>query len=168
MPRLPGLYAIHGGASTWLALGLGEPPDDRPLYIGKAEASLAGRDIDTHFGAGRTGQSTVRRSVAALLHDALGFRGMPRNPAKPGYFANYGLSAGHDQLLTEWMQTHLRLAVWPRPDRSGGALLAIERHLLAALRPPLNLKDVSTPWSSRLSAARSVMADEARAWRPSS
>jgi len=75
-------------------------PTNRPLYVGKAENSLVARDVKTHFGDGRTGQSTVRRSFAALLHDELGLRGVPRNTAKPGYYANYGLSAPHDAVLT--------------------------------------------------------------------
>ena len=165
VPRKPGLYTIHGSATAWRELGLGKPRDERPLYVGKAEESLAGRDIDTHFGNGRTGQSTVRRSFAALLHDTLGLRGMPRNPARPGYFTNYGLSPEHDELLTRWMREHLRLAVWPKPEECKVALLTIERRLLATLQPPLNLKDVATPWSAKLSAARRVLADEARDWR---
>jgi GIY-YIG catalytic domain len=71
VPDRPGLYAIHGDGNTWTGLGLGKPPDDRPLYVGKAEDSLVARDVKTHFGDGRTGQSTVRRSFAALLHDEL-------------------------------------------------------------------------------------------------
>jgi hypothetical protein len=41
---------------------------------------------------------------AALLHDMLGLRGVPRNTAKPGYFANYGLAGTHDAALTSWMK----------------------------------------------------------------
>lgn len=33
----PGSCALHDEASTWRDLGLGEPPDGRPLYVGKAE-----------------------------------------------------------------------------------------------------------------------------------
>jgi hypothetical protein len=68
---VPGLYAIYGGQDIWLQLGLGDPPDDRPLYVGKAEESLVSRDLKTHFGSGRTGSSTVRRSFAALLRGTL-------------------------------------------------------------------------------------------------
>jgi hypothetical protein len=88
VPPRPGLYAIHGSAETWVELGLGEPPDDRALYVGKAEDSLITRDIKAHFGDGRTGQSTLRRSLSALLHAPLGLRGMPRNPDKPGHYSN--------------------------------------------------------------------------------
>ena len=71
VPDRPGLYAIYGDAQTWSELGLGEPPDMHPLYVGKAEASLVTRDLRTHFSDGPTGQSTVRRSFAALLREEL-------------------------------------------------------------------------------------------------
>jgi len=49
VPRQPGLYAIHADADVWEELGLALPPDPRPLYAGKAERSLAGRDINTRY-----------------------------------------------------------------------------------------------------------------------
>jgi hypothetical protein len=51
VPNAPGLYAIYADPSAWVELGLGEPPDARPLYVGKAESSLMARDVKTHFGA---------------------------------------------------------------------------------------------------------------------
>jgi hypothetical protein len=163
VPATPGLYAIYGSADTWRQLGLGFPPDGRPLYVGKAERSLVSRDLETHFGDGRTGSSTLRRSFAALLRTQLGLRGIPRNPDKPERPANYGLSAAHDKALTEWMRRRLLLAVWPKPP-SCSSLLAVEREVLSHWRPPLNLADVETDWRARVSDARKVMADDARAW----
>jgi len=168
VPGRPGLYAIYSDANTWNELTLGDPPDARPLYIGKAEDSLAIRVLKTHFGDGRTGQSTVRRSFAALLHDTLGLRGIPRNPDKPAYFSNYGLSASDDATLTSWMREHLRHAVWPKPSNCEFTLDQVETALLVELAPPLNIKDVVTPWRAKLEAARAVMAGEARQWTLSS
>lgn len=159
VPHRPGLYAIYGSADVWAELSLSDP-DDRPLYVGKSESSLADRDLRTHFGDGRTGSSTVRRSFAALLHDALGLHGMPRNPAKPERFANYGLSLHDDAALTGWMRTSLTIAIWPGP--LGIELLTIERALLGHWLPPLNLRDVSTLWTGQVKAARAAMAAEAR------
>src|SRR5690606_21537157 len=96
----PGLYAVHGDVSVWDELRLTRPVDARPLYVGKAEDSLAGRDVGTHFGTGRTGSSTLRRSLAALLRETLDLRAQPRNPANPGYFANFGLEPDGDERLT--------------------------------------------------------------------
>jgi hypothetical protein len=164
VPRQPGLYAIHAEAAIWEALALGAPPDDRPLYLGKAEDTLISRDLKTHFGDGRTGHSTFRRSLAALLHDVIGLRGMPRNPDTPAYFASYGLSPAHDAALTRWMNEHVELATWPKPDDCPFGLETLEKAMLVDLRPPLNLQGVSTPWTSQVMSARRVMADEARAW----
>lgn len=162
VPRRPGLYAIHGAAKTWRELGLGDPPDPRPLYIGKAENSLVSRDLGTHFRNGRTGSSTVRRSFAALLRELLELSACPRNPRKAERFANYGLPPEHDERLTTWMRENLELGVWPKPERCD--LGQIEVLLLARFQPPLNLQNLTTPWTSDLKAARAVMANEARAW----
>jgi hypothetical protein len=164
VPAGPGLYAVYGGAETWSELGLGDPPDDRPLYVGKAEDSLITRDVSTHFGNGRTGSSTVRRSLAALLREPLRLSALPRNPKRPERFANYGLSREHDERLTGWMRMNLELAVWPKRDDCQFSLLQAERVLLRQLLPPLNLKDVTTPWTAQVKAARAAMARDARAW----
>lgn len=164
VPARPGLYAIYCDAETWKELGLGDPPDERPLYVGKAEDSLVARDLATHFGNGRTGSSTVRRSFAALLREPLRLVALPRNPERPERFANYGLSGEDDQRLTKWMRTKLGLAVWPKPDDCEFALLQVEVALLARLLPPLNLKDVTTPWTAQLKRARAAMASQAKTW----
>jgi len=171
-PAAPGLYAIHASPKVWVELGLGEPPDERPLYVGKSESSLAGRDVRDHFGftgetrtTSITGYSTVRRSLAALLHDSDGFRGVPRNQAKPGHYANYGLTREQDAELSTWMRKRLQLACWSKPEAcSIEQLEAVERVLFGDLRPPLNLRNVVTDWTSQIDAARKVMATEARAW----
>lgn len=162
VPRRPGLYAIYGADPAWQALGLGPSPDERPLYVGKAEGSLLGRDLITHFGNGRTGQSTVRRSIAALLRNALDLTAMPRNPSRPGYFSNYGLSTQDDRKLTDWMREHLLLATWSPASTVG--LRPVEVRIIQVWEPPLNLTDVVTTWTSQVKAARKAMADEARAW----
>lgn len=162
VPRHPGLYAVHGEAAVWQELGLGEPPDARPLYVGKAERSLASRDVNTHFSTGKTGSSTLRRSLAGLLADQLALEGRPRNPAKPERFANFGIEAPGDERLTGWMLARLRLAVWPSP--AGVLLDAVETAVVAELLPPLNVAKVSTPWRPLVQAGRRRLAVQAEAW----
>lgn len=163
VPNGPGLYAIHGDPSVWIALGLGEPPDLRPLYVGKSESSLRDRDLRQHFADGRTGSSTLRRSFAALLHERLKVRGVPRNLRNPESFSNYGLSPADDAKLTGWMMEKLAIATWPW---TGSLPLASqEARVLLDLEPPLNLSGVTTEWSSHLRARRAVLAAEARVWR---
>jgi hypothetical protein len=159
VPAAPGLYAFHARPASWAQLGLGGPPDSRPLYIGKAEQSLASRDVKTHFGTGRTGSSTLRRSLAALLAKEMRFRAIPWNPAKPSHFSNYKLTDAGEQKLTSWMQGHLTLCFWRAPV---GTLLApVEVGVLAELEPPLNLQGINTQWSAQASAARKRLATQA-------
>jgi hypothetical protein len=164
----PGLYAFYASASSWRQLGLGKPPDSRPLYVGKAESTLASRDVEGHFGLRRrgvqspTGSSTLRRSLAALLAAERGYRGVPRNPAKPGHFSNYGLTETDDDDLSAWMKRRLRLALWPHDAASD--LDTVETYVLSQLQPPLNLDKVVTPWRDQVKAARRLLAAEAGAW----
>lgn len=161
---VPGLYAVFGTDAAWDELGLPLDGDSRPLYVGKAEDSFVSRDLRTHFASGKTGQSTVRRSFAALLHESAGFRGVPRNPERPGHFANFGLTADDDARLTEWMWDRLSLAVWP--SHGNVALRDIERRVVLLLDPPLNIEYLPPTSRRELRAARRLMADEARRWRP--
>ncbi len=162
----PGLYAFYASAATWRELGLGAPPDGRPLYVGKAESTLASRDLAGHFGMrprgaqSPTGSSTARRSLAALLATADGYQGIPRNPAKPGHYSNYGLSVKHDEALSAWMRRRLKITLWPHDDVA--ALDLIETAVLQELRPPLNLNKVETPWRRQVKDARSRLAEEAK------
>lgn len=166
VPDKPGLYAIYGDDEAWTELGLERRPDDL-LYVGKAEDSLVSRELRGHFAIDvtrrpQTGSSTVRRSFAALLHDTLGLRGTPRNPSRPGHFSNYGLSAEHDTALTSWMHEHLMLAVWPADDITE-PLRTVESAVIIQWTPPLNLAG-NPRRAPGLSAARAVMAAEARVW----
>lgn len=164
VPPEPGLYAMHGDPSVWQRLGLGDPPDDRPLYVGKAGRSLANRDVRTHFSTGKTGSSTLRPSLAGLLADALQLEGQPRNLANPEAFANFGLEAAGGVRLTDWMLEHLRLAVWPSPPEV--VLDEVESAVLAQLVPPLNLDNAATPWRPLGRSGRRRLADQARTFTP--
>lgn len=160
----PGLYSLYAEAAVWRRLGLGDPPDGRPLYVGKAEDSLVTRDLRTHFASDKTGQSSPRRSLAALLVDDLKLVAMPRRPAdpEPGKWTHYALEPDGDERLTDWMREQLRLAAWP--CRHPVALGKLERLIMAELQAPLNLTGVSQPWSRQVRDARKVMARAAEAW----
>ncbi len=161
VPPRAGLYAIYGSRAVWRELGLGRRPDGRPLYVGKAETSLADRDMAEHFADGKTGSSTLRRSLAALLRTQLRLRAIPRNPDRPADFDRFGLSATHDARLTAWMRTRLWIAVWLAPV--GSRLKTIEDELKFSWLPPLNLDNASR-WQGSVRAQRAVLADQARQW----
>ena len=150
-------YRKHTGARLELGVEGIKADDGEGYYL----------PPDVRFADGRTGQSTVRRSFAALLHNSLGLRGIPRNPARPAYFANFGLSVEHDAVMTRWMIERLQIAVWAKPAVREFPLDAIESALIGQFQPPLNLQGASTPWTASVKAARQVMAAEARAWAES-
>lgn len=161
VPTRPGLYAVYGSREVWRELGLGRRPDGRPLYVGKAERSLAGRDLRQHFVDGRTGWSTLRRSCAALLRMTLKLRGIPRDISKPADFDRFGLSPSHDTKLTAWMRSRLWIAVWVAPVRTN--LKSIEDELKVLWCSPLNL-DNGSKWQEPVRTERRLLAEQARAW----
>jgi hypothetical protein len=162
VPAKPGIYAIHAQPELWPALGLGESADGKPLYVGKAEQSLAARDIHTHFASGRTGSSTVRRSFAALLKSDLNLSGVPRSLTQPAYFANYALTADQDAQLTEWMLTNLTLSVWvlDPPDLLIGD---VEAAIIRTWTPPVNIEHNPKP-HPLITTGREALKLEARQW----
>lgn len=164
VPDAAGLYAIYGDVGVWKALGLGDAPDDRPLYVGKAEGSLVSRDLKTHFATGKTGWSSPRRSFAALLAGPLQLSAIPRRPAdpEPKRYSCYGLKKAGDQRLSRWMREQLALSVWACP--TGTDLTTIEAKVIRALRPPLNLTGVDQPWKKQVREAREALTSEAKRW----
>ncbi len=143
MPDQPGLYAFYGDEEAWVDLALEPVFDEQPLYVGKAERSLNGRDVRTHFATGKTGSSTARRSLAALLVYELGLVAVPRNLDKPDGSANFALDPASDARLSGWMESHLRLATWTKAQ--GVVLGDIETAVVRRLLPPLNLDKVGEP-----------------------
>jgi hypothetical protein len=164
VPNAAGLYAIYGDSGVWKALGLEDAPDDRPLYVGKAEASLVSRDLNTHFATGKTGWSSPRRSFAALLADELKLTAVPRRPAspEPKRYSCYGLEQSGDERLSQWMRERLSLATWACP--LGTHLMVVEGNIMRALGPPLNLTGVEQPWKRQVKDARKVLTAEAKQW----
>jgi hypothetical protein len=164
---------MYGNAQTWRALGLGDPPDDRPLYVGKAEQSLVTRDLEQYFRNSTTGHSSPRRSFAALLATKLQLVACPRrwpNP-EPNKFHCYALQPDSDERLTGWMIVHLRLAVWP--CRTPLSLDKLETAVLLELKPPLNLTKVDQPWRRQVrdvapqaDGEPSGAVGPTRGWRP--
>lgn len=137
VPKAAGLYAFHGDEHAWSDLDLSPAFDDQPRYVGKAEKSLNGRDVGTHFATGKTGSSTVRRSLAALLVAQLGLVAVPRNLVRPDGSANFSLEPPGDERLSRWMEERLQLATWVKPQHV--LLDKVETAALLRLRPSLNL-----------------------------
>lgn len=164
-PRGRGLYAISEVTPSCVEAGTLDAPvgPGGLLYVGKAEKSLAQRDVRQHFGTGKTGWSTVRRSFAALLRDELGLVPVPRATASatstaPATFAATGES---DLRLTTWMTEHLALRVWTPPS-DAVVLAKVERGVITSMKPPLNLTHAGP--RPLLKAARAATMKKAAAY----
>jgi hypothetical protein len=158
VPDRPGLYALQGSEAVWQGLGLGSPPDARPLYVGKAGASLVSRRARrvSLRRAGRSPLSCRRATVSTSSR----FHG--RHDPEPKKWTHYALEERGDQQLTEWMRDHLLIAVWPSPARTH--LATVEGADMQKWLPPLNLIGVHTVLTSQVKAARAAMAARAREW----
>ena len=132
-----------------------------PVYIGLS-SNLAEREFDTHFVAGKTGFSTLRRSVGAILKEQLGLQARPRGTgASKTNYTNYRFDDTGEQQLSAWMHEHLRVAVEPMDDLNG-----VEADLIALAFPPLNLTNWPNPHAATIRALRKACVEEARRSHP--
>lgn len=128
-----------------------QPDVSDVLYLG-VSTNLARRSIGTHFATGRSGSSTLRRTLGALLIDHLGLTPRPRGASfSRSNFVHYRFDDAGEQRLTQWMHEHLDTAVYPVPDPE-----LIEPGLVAAARPPLNLTYWPNPHCARIKAVRAA------------
>ena len=154
-----GVYAIYlrsGGSIRRYAAGL-----DGLVYIGKS-SNLAERDFETHFESGRSGYSTLRRSIGAILKKKLALVATPRSvgPSKTNT-ANYKFEPDGEERLTKWMIENLDIACYP----FDGEYSELEDALIAEMRPVLNLKGWENPDRKEIKNLRAYCADEAQSRR---
>lgn len=157
LPEEPGLYALYGDEAAWIELSLGPPPPDRrPLYIGRTKRTLARRVGKEHFGTGRTPESTVRRTLAALLREKLSLHPVIQQADKP---SGYGLRTTDEERLTDWMASRLLVAV--HAVAGVETLRILEGAVVRICEPPLNQGGVDHQWKGMVGRAREAMADQA-------
>jgi hypothetical protein len=136
-------------------------PGSEPVYVG-VSSNLAEREFDTHFAAGKTGFSTLRRSIGAILKDQLSLRARPRGTGiSTTNFTNYRFDDSGEHRLSAWMHAYLLVAVEPIAEPED-----LERDLIALACPPLNLNGWRNPEAATIKAMRRACADEARREHP--
>lgn len=141
VPREPGLYAWWAHSTILPAMRGSAHPDDpglRLLYVGLATA-LRSRLGQNHMR--RSGSSTLRRTLAGLLLDEEGFR--------TRWTDRVVLVDEDEARLTEWMTANLRVSWCTHPEPR-----QVEREVIRALRPPLNVGHASGPFCDAVKAAR--------------
>lgn len=143
----PGLYSwwVDDEGAAALSAGLGLTLKPGLVYAGLAGATRwpSGQQsrntlwlrIATMHLAGNHEFSTFRRTLGAILA------------------AGNGSTQVNEQRLSQWMKVHLRVITVPLEDRD--ELGRVEKRVLGALDPPLNLQGMSaTPLRQRLKVLR--------------
>lgn len=143
----PGIYAVFFfGKDFPLEKKL---INDEIIYIGKTESSQQSRDANTHFKSGKTGSSTLRRSLGALLREEMELVPMPRNDKdfKKGRTTFFKFNNYSEVRLTNWMEENLGLSFYEYPTTSAG-IDFLETQLIKIAKPILNLaKNPNNPFS---------------------
>jgi hypothetical protein len=154
-PSAPGVYAWFLDDARVLPSLPAQGPD--PIYVGLS-SDLAVREYNTHFKAGQSGFSTLRRSLGALLKDELHLRAQPRGTgASSTNYRNYRFDDAGEAVLSGWMREHLLVAVHPCADPDGN-----ETDLIALACPPLNLTKWANPHAAEIKALRKACVAEAK------
>ncbi len=140
-------------------LGFGLWQAEEPKIIFVAEA---GEDAKRHFYNGRTGYSTIRRSLAALLWNRYDLIPVPRSQDEEdtARFSNYALDGASDEKLSQWMAENLLAAFIPmdKPAVTGSVL-----GLIAYNTPLLNLQNnPENKYGAEIKLCRKKCEDSAR------
>lgn len=158
----PGIYAVglHTNA-TLLKSAQNNVGSGDIIYIGKTQKSQVARDVSTHFASGKSGSSTLRRTLGAILREQLGLQPIPRSLTEKGNkrFTNYAFTAEGEERLNEWMRNNLSLSFWEY-DNSMHRLSDIEESVIRLACPILNLSNNrANHWYHKIRALRDMCAD---------
>ena len=162
-PKEPGIYAFSLLAGSSLK-GFGKP--DQVIYVGIAKESLKTRDLGNHFKTGKTGSSTLRRSIGAVLKTELTLTAISRNGTLDSRaINNYIFETEGDERLTKWMIKNLRIGYWKDLNQLNYSNLRdLELQIITHLKPTLDLDARSrhlNPMALELGKLRSICRKEA-------
>jgi hypothetical protein len=164
----PGIYALFFTGKNFPIADY-NPQKDEIIYIGKTESSQASRDEKTHFASGKTGSSTIRRSLGALLKDELSLIPIPRNDDDfdAGRKSFFKFDDSSEAKLTTWMKDNLALSFYEH-NQPPLEIDRLETELIAEARPLLNIdsKNPENPHARTIKAARKACAMEANQIMP--
>ena len=157
-----GCYILFANSEGMQHLGLPQENGLSVLYVGKAEDSIRKRVLKTHLDPKRSGSSTLRRSLGAMLLKRLNLTPQPRsdNTEDKKRFTIYKFDSGGEDKLTDWIKAH----IFVTPVRSPNPK-AVEDQLIADLSPPLNLTNSTNPYKNMIKNKRKVCVQRAKKFR---
>lgn len=135
----PGIYAFFyiGNCFPLLADSVSK---HQIIYVGKTESSQEKRDAKTHFTTGKTGSSTVRKSIGSILCAKENLKPIPRNDSdhKKGRFSHFKFDDPSEIKITNWMKNNLALSYYEYP-RTRQEIEYLETEIIDKLIPILNI-----------------------------
>ncbi|MCW5876675.1 MAG: hypothetical protein KIS85_07300 [Anaerolineales bacterium] len=147
-PRERGLYAFGlAGQLEIKSSILHHLSEGSFLYLGKSESSLHKRIKGTHLNTKRTGSSTLRRTLGAILREELNLTPIPRSSTEQTErrFRNYKFAPDGEKRLTDWMHENLLVTYWVAPPTV--TLMHIEEQVIELSKPGLNLETYNPHWA---------------------
>jgi hypothetical protein len=137
--QLPGIYAFFYIGNDFPILG-DLVSKHQIIYIGKTESSQEKRDAKTHFTTGKTGNSTVRKSIGSILYSQENLKPIPRNENdySKGRFSHFKFDLESEEIITKWMKNNLALSFYEYP-KTKQEIEILETEIINELVPILNI-----------------------------
>lgn len=154
--QLPGIYAFFYIGNDFPLLG-DSVSKHQIIYIGKTESSQEKRDSKTHFTTGRTGNSTVRKSIGSILCLQENLIPIPRNDSdyEAGRLSHFMFDDSSEKIITNWMKNNLALSFYEYPE-SKQLIDKLETEIIKQLKPILNIdhKNPDNPYKDQIKQLR--------------
>lgn len=137
--QLPGIYAFFYIGNDFPLLG-DSVSKHQIIYIGKTESSQEKRDSKTHFTTGKTGSSTVRKSIGSILCAQENLKPIPRNNSDyaKGRFSHFKFDNASEIKITDWMENNLALSFYEYP-KTKQEIEDLETEIINEIVPILNI-----------------------------
>ncbi|MCW5874604.1 MAG: hypothetical protein KIS88_08170 [Anaerolineales bacterium] len=163
LPKQPGLYAFGLVGNPFSNSQFSSLGESSFLYLGKSQKNLHDRVMGKHLNSKRTGSSTLRRTLGALLLEELALTPLPRSTTEKTQrrFESYKFADEGEERLTYWMKKNLQVTFWVAPPQYL-FLKDLEAAVIKLSRPGLNL-EATNPIRAELNLRRKHCCELAKA-----
>lgn len=160
----PGIYAISYIGKSF-PIFTANIKKESIIYIGKTESSQAKRDQKTHFATGKTGTSTLRRTIGAILCRQESLKPIPKKSISDDKPSDFKFNLDSEEKITKWMEKNLALSFYPYP-KSHSEIEELETRIIQEIKPALNLqKNKKNPLNKDIKTLRKKCASIAHSKR---
>lgn len=158
--QFPGIYAFFYLGNDFPIFG-NVVSKHQIIYIGKTESSQEKRDAKTHFTTGKTGSSTVRKTIGSLLCGQEYLKPIPRNDIDytKGIYSHFKFAPESEEIITNWMKNNLALSFYDYRENKN-LIDKLETEIIKELKPILNIdhKNSENPYKEQILQLRKICA----------